>query len=285
MVAMLVSPGSGFSQAPSQAPVVDSDDVFVLPATVGQQGFWYLDQLQPGNTAYSIAVGVRLQGPLRSRLHRGAINNIVARHESLRTTFSVREGMPVQVIAQQLTIPVPCDDLRQGSDQERRQRAEAQAGQEAQRPFDLASGPLIRTRLLRLFEQEHMLLVTVHHIVADGWSIGIITDELAAFYESECAARPPIYRVSIQCGDYAVLAGQGCVARPSNKPSTDEPARQVAVAGDTHRQAGAGPMAARLNRPCRALTDPLESLATRKSHTLMVMLSAFKIFLSNFRKG
>ena len=147
MSAMLSPTELESSPNPNGVAMSRLDDVFVLPTTVGQQGFWYLDQFQPGNTAYNIAVRFRLQGSLRADLLERALNDIVARHESLRTVFAVQDGVPVQVIAPALTILLPCEDLRVGGDNERRQRAKALASEEARRRFDLAKGPLLRTNL------------------------------------------------------------------------------------------------------------------------------------------
>ena len=287
MVAMLVSPGAGLAQPANQTPAVGGDDVFVLPTTAGQQGFWYLDQLQPGNTAYNIAVRFRLQGELRLDCFERAIHRIVARHESLRTTFAVQEGMPVQVITPRLVIPVPCDDVRSIAEKERRPRAEALASQEAQRPFDLAAGPLIRTRLIRLDENELMLLMTVHHIVADGWSIGIFTQELAAFYESECRGTPTnLPELTIQCGDFAIWQDEWLRSqdlqdqtRYWTRQLADLPALEIPTDRPRGRtQTFNGSIVSTLL--ARELTDPLVALAAQEKVTpFMVMLSGFKIFL------
>jgi thioesterase domain-containing protein/acyl carrier protein len=290
MSPMLAATGPGIGHQPQGVANDDGDEVFVLPSTVGQQGFWYLDQLQPGNTAYNIAVRFRLQGPLRRDCLERALNDIVARHESLRTAFAVRDGVPVQVIAPQLTIPLPCDDLRNGSESERRLRAEAHTSEEAQRPFDLAKGPLIRTRLLILDDQEHMLLVTIHHIVADGWSVGIVTNELAAFYDSECrGTQPALPELTIQAGDYAIWQEEWLRSQDL-KEQVGYWSRQLAnlplleVPTDRPRspkQTFGGSIASILLS--RQLTDPLEALAAREKVTpFMVMLAGFQILLQKF---
>jgi non-ribosomal peptide synthetase component F/thioesterase domain-containing protein len=290
MAALLAHPGSGNCQIPNQVAPAEVDDVFVLPTTAGQQGFWYLDQLQPGNPAYNIAVRFRLQGPLRVDCLERALNKIVARHESLRTTFGVREGMPVQVIVPQLTIPLPVDDLRAFPEPERARRAEVLAGDEARLRFDLARGPLIRTRLLRLKDEEHMLLMTVHHIVSDGWSIGIFTNELTALYQSECSGMPAVLpELTIQCGDYAIwqeewLRSQQLQDQVSywtkqlaNLPLLEIPTDRPRGPAATHN----GSIESILLP--RELTDPIEALATQeKATTFMVMLAAFKIFLKQY---
>ncbi len=186
-----------------------ADDVFVFPTSVGQHGFWYLDQFQPGNPAYNIAVRFRLQGRLRAEELERALNEIVRRHESLRTVFAVVDGVPVQVVSPRLSIRLQRDDLRGGPEKDRRQRAGAVAAEEAHLPFDLTKGPLIRARLLRLDDEEHTLLVTIHHIVSDGWSIGVLTKELGALYDAYCRGLDsPLPELALQCGDFAVWQEQ-----------------------------------------------------------------------------
>jgi len=176
-----------------------------FPTTIGQRGFWFLDQVSPGEPAYNIAVRFRLQGPLRTALLERAFNAIIARHESLRTGFSTMDDEPVQAVAPAASIEVPVIDLRGLPEGGRMEEADRQAILEAERRFDLSVPPLIRATLLRLEEQDHILLVTVHHIVSDGWSIGIISDELGAFYDAfSQGLDDPLPPLPIQYGDFAV---------------------------------------------------------------------------------
>jgi thioesterase domain-containing protein/acyl carrier protein len=180
-------------------------DVFVLPTTVAQEGFWYLDQLDPGNPAYNIAVRFRLEGPLRYGALERALNEIIRRHESLRTVIADVDDQLVQVVNPSLTIPVPVVDLRDVPAADRKAQAEALTVEEARCRFELSVGPLIRASLLRLDDHEHVLLVTVHHIVSDGWSIGVITSELGALYEAYCRGiDSPLADLPLQYGDFAV---------------------------------------------------------------------------------
>jgi thioesterase domain-containing protein len=179
--------------------------VVVFPTTIGQQGFWYLDQMDQGNPAYNIAVRFRLQGLLRVEPLTHALNEVVARHEALRTIIGSDDGIPVQLVAPALAIPLPVDDLRGLPANRRDSRAEALTVDEARRTFELSKGPLVRARLLRLNDEEHVLLVTVHHVIADGWSIGVITQELGALYEAFRLGLPsPLPELSLQFGDFAV---------------------------------------------------------------------------------
>jgi thioesterase domain-containing protein len=180
-------------------------EVFVFPATVGQQGFWYLDQLDPGNPAYNIAVRFRLEGPLQHAALIRAMNEIVRRHESLRTVIIEIDGYPVQMMNPSLSIPVPIIDLRDVPASERHSRSEVLTVEEARRRFDVAVGPLVRASLLRLDDEDHVLLVTIHHIISDGWSIGLITKELGELYDAFCRGlSSPLVELPLQYADFAV---------------------------------------------------------------------------------
>ncbi len=180
-------------------------EVFVFPTTIGQQGFWYLDELDPGNPAYNIAVRFRLEGPLEIEPLARALNEIVRRHESLRTIIGTEDGAPIQLVAPSVSISLPVDDLRNVPKPDRDSRAEVLTVEEARRRFDLSTGPLFRARLLCLDEEDHVLLITVHHVIADGWSIGVITQELGALYEAFCRGLDsPLTELTLQYGDFAV---------------------------------------------------------------------------------
>ena len=186
-----------------------SDEVFAFPTTAGQQGFWYLDQLQPGNPAFNIAIRFHLEGPLRVATLEQAFNALVCRHETLRTTFVVMDGTPMQVIAPHMSITLNVDDLCSLPAAGLQGQADLRAAEEGRLPFDLDQGPLIRARLLRLDTESHMLLVTVHHIIADGWSTSILLQELVAIYEAYCLGQPvPLLELPLQYGDFAIWQEQ-----------------------------------------------------------------------------
>jgi len=175
-----------------------------LALSFAQQRLWFLDQMEPGLPAYNLPAAVRLKGPLNVAALEQSLNEIVRRHESLRTTFGVIDGRPIQVIAPTLTIALPVVDLRQlpASEQETEVRRLVTA--EAQRPFDLSRGPLIRGAVLRLGEQEHVGLLTMHHIVSDGWSAGVLIREMATLYLASCAGgSPSLPDLPIQYADFA----------------------------------------------------------------------------------
>ncbi|MGD0207573.1 MAG: amino acid adenylation domain-containing protein [Verrucomicrobiota bacterium] len=169
-----------------------------------QQRLWFFDQLEPGLPAYNIPAAVRLKGPLNLAALEQSLNEIVKRHESLRTTFGKVEGRPTQVIAPALTIKLPVVDLRKLPASERETEVRRWVTAEAQRPFDLSQGPLIRGTVLRLGDEEHVGLLTMHHIVSDGWSTGILVRELATLYVAFCAGgSSPLPALPIQYADFA----------------------------------------------------------------------------------
>jgi hypothetical protein len=197
---------------PSQvsAPVLEcvgtlGEDQYCFPTTIAQQTFWFLDQLERGNPAWNIAVRFRIRGRLDIQTLERALNEIVSRHEILRTTFSLIDGQPRQIVHATATIPLPVDDLSRLLQAERDVEEERLSIQEGERRFDLKNGPLFRARLLRLAEEDYMLLVTMHHIVSDGWSIGIFSDEVGSHYAAFTAnRRPELPDLPFQFADYTI---------------------------------------------------------------------------------
>jgi thioesterase domain-containing protein/non-ribosomal peptide synthetase component F len=183
----------------------EQGEVFVLPASLCQERFWGLDRLNPGNPTWSVPVRFRLQGNLDPALIERAFNQIVKRHEVLRTTFTVVDGEPAQVIKPSLEIKVPVIDLRPIPKPERDAEIDKLSLKEARWRFDLATGPLLRVTLLRVEENEHWMLVTPHHSIIDYQSIGLISNELGLLYEAYVRGVEPVLpELSIQYGDYAV---------------------------------------------------------------------------------
>jgi len=197
--------------APALRPV---ERTGALPLSFTQERLWFLDHLEPGHAFYNIAAAVRLRGPLRPEALEWSVNAIVQRHESLRTTFVRVGGEPRQRIAPSLTLPLPLRDLQDHPEDEREALTRAQILQEAQRPFDLEQGPLLRAHLLRWGEQEYVLTLVMHHIIADGWSMGVLVHELSTYYLAFLQGQPsPLSPLLIQYADYAVwqrewLAGE-----------------------------------------------------------------------------
>ena len=155
-----------------------------LPLSFAQQRLWFLDQLEPDSPLYNMPSALRLEGALVLSALEQSFAELLRRHESLRTTFQSEAGQPVQVISPARALPMEVVDLSRLPEVVREAEARRLAGAEAQRPFNLATGPLVRITLLRLSEQEHVLLLTMHHIVSDGWSTGVLVRELAALYDA-----------------------------------------------------------------------------------------------------
>ena len=183
----------------------ESEDVFVLPTSFGQERFWSLDRQNPGNPTWNVPVRFRLRGPLNVAFLERAFNDIVRRHESLRTVFTVVDGQPAQVVKPSLQIQVPVIDLRHLPKPERDAEADRLSFQEARWRFDLATGPLFRVNLLRVEDTEHVMLVTPHHTVIDYWSVGLVSNELGALYDAYSRGlEPTLPELPIQYGDYAI---------------------------------------------------------------------------------
>jgi len=175
-----------------------------LPLSFGQERLWFLDQLVPGHAFYNMPAAVRAKGLLDVAVLERSVNEVVRRHEALRTTFATTEGRPFQVVAQALRVELPVIDLGGLADAQRETEIRRLAGVEAGRPFDLGQGPLVRVMLLRLDDQDHVLLLTLHHIVADGWSMGVCVRELAVLYTAFMAGAPsPLPELPIQYADFA----------------------------------------------------------------------------------
>ncbi|MFL5538259.1 MAG: condensation domain-containing protein, partial [Longimicrobiaceae bacterium] len=261
------------------------------PLSFAQERLWFIDRLDPGSAAYNIPVEWRPGGALdRAALER-ALGEVVRRHEALRTTFREVDGSPVQVIAPFGGFTLPVEDLSGLGEADREVEARRRAGEEAVRSFDLAAGPLFRAVLLRLGEESHLLLLSMHHIVSDGWSTGVFFRELSALYAAYREGREsPLPELAVQYADYAVwqrehlrgellerqlsywrerLAGAPeLVELPTDHP---RPAVQT-FRGAIERIALPGELLARLR-----------TLGRSEGATLyMVVLSAFQVLLSKY---
>jgi natural product biosynthesis luciferase-like monooxygenase protein/amino acid adenylation domain-containing protein len=175
-----------------------------LPLSYGQQRLWFLDQLEPGNPVYNVPTSVRLTGPLQVLALQQSLNEIIRRHEVLRTRFVTIDGEPVQVIKAELELPLEVIDLSVLTEDERETETLRLAQETATGGFDLATGPLLRARLLRLAAEEHILLLTMHHIISDGWSLGVLVREVGALYGAFSEGLgSPLPELTIQYADYA----------------------------------------------------------------------------------
>lgn len=262
----------------------------VIPVSFAQQRLWFLDKLEPGSAAYTIAGRRRFHGPLDLDALTQALTQLVRRHESLRTTFPSKDGEPVQRISEPEPLALEVIDLESESSAERSAVA-WRVREQTLRPFDLAHGPLFRAVLIVLGPAYHELLMVVHHIAADGWSLGILARELTVLYEAYLTGRPsPLADPPIQYADFALwqrrwLSGEVLDAQlrywkeqlanlpPMLRLPTDyQRSGRPTSAGASHDFA----------LP-RTLADGLRTLSRHEGVTLfMLLLAAFKVLISRY---
>ena len=278
------------AQGLTTPPLVPAPRDAQLPLSFSQQRMWLLDQLEPDTPTYNISNALRLSGTLEVEALKRSIEEIVSRHEALRTTFAAVDGEPVQVISPAMDTRLPVEDLSGQPKAEREAEAKRLALEEKRRPFDLERGPLVRTKLVRLDQEEHVLLVTMHHVVSDGWSLGVFWRELGALYEAFSRGESsPLAELSIQYADYALwqrrwLTGEVLEEQlgywkeqlaelPVLELPTDQPRPTV----QTHRGARRS-----LTLP-ESLTEALKELSRQEGTTLfMVLLGAFQALLARY---
>ncbi len=188
----------------SMPPIHRLERTSPLPLSFAQQRLWFLDRLAPGSAQYNIPTAVRIQGQLHVAALEAAIREVVRRHEVLRGAFVTLDGVAHQTIAEEFAVPLPLMDLSPLPPLEREAETRRWIDAESARPFDLETGPLLRALLIRLGDDEHILVVTMHHIASDGWSLGVLVRELATLYDAFRAGKPsPLPELAIQYADYA----------------------------------------------------------------------------------
>ncbi len=188
------------SKEPITVIVRDGD----LPLSFGQQRFWFLNEMEPGSPAYNIPVAVRLGGALDIKAVEKCFNTIILRHEVLRSNIRTMDGKPVLVIAPKLELNMQVHDLSTLAEFEREKIAQHMATEESRKPFDLAGEPLIRAQLIKMKSDDHILLLTMHHVVSDGWSTGIFIHEFASLYRAFVnESEPNLPDMDVQYVDYA----------------------------------------------------------------------------------
>jgi len=170
-----------------------------LPLSFAQERLWFLDQLEPGSPLYNVPVALRLKGQLDLDAFAVTFREIVRRHEALRTSFGGADGKPVQVIEPEASLDVPLVDISHLPADEREAALARLAEEEARKPFDLRRAPLLRVQAIKLAEDEHAVLATLHHIVSDGWSLGVLVNEIAALYSGRT-----LPELAVQYADFAV---------------------------------------------------------------------------------
>ena len=176
-----------------------------LCLSFAQQRLWFLDQLEPGKSIYNVPGALRLKGPLDVDALQRSLEEIVRRHEALRTTFATGESGPVQIVSPSSRLTLLREEIRCGREEEAEAEISHRVVLEGSQPFDLSRGPLLRAKLIRVGADDHVLLLTMHHIVSDGWSMGILYRELSALYRAFLRGEPsPVAELPIQYVDFAV---------------------------------------------------------------------------------
>jgi NRPS condensation-like uncharacterized protein/acyl carrier protein len=265
-----------------------------LTLSFAQQRLWFANQLLPGNPAYNIPAAVRLFGSLNVKALEQSLNEVIKRHESLRTTFIEVNEKPVQEIAPTLILRIPIVDLREvsASDtanatlRERIQTAQKLALEEVRQPFALDKAPLLRVKLLQLSETDWVILFAMHHIISDAWSQGILIQEIATFYEAFCLAKPsPLPELSIQYADFAIWQRQWLAEHwqtqitywkqqlnnlPVLQLPTDRPRPSMPIFRGARKSSSLS----------KTLSDALKTLSAKEGATLfMTLLAAFTTLL------
>ncbi|HKR13279.1 MAG TPA: condensation domain-containing protein, partial [Pyrinomonadaceae bacterium] len=260
-----------------------------LPLSFSQQRLWFLDQLESGTAAYNVASAIRLTGNLNVDALRQSFDKLLSRHEALRTTFTTINGLPVQVIGPPQPAHLTIVDLQDLFDAESESQVRRLMDEEVERPFDLSRGPLLRVLLMRLCPDAYVALLTMHHIVSDGWSLGVLVRELSALYQEFSGGESSMLpELPVQYADYAawqrewlqgdVLAAQldywkqhlaeapAVVELPVDQP---RPEMQT-YRGENHQS--------QLNADT---TSALRELSRREGVSLfMTLLAAFKVLVS-----
>ena len=264
-----------------------ASESFIFPASFAQQRLWFLEQLDPGKSVYHMLYAVRFENGLDVRALEQSLNELVQRHESLRTSFTISDGEPMQVVANETRIDLPLIDLSQLSANERERQWQQWAHHEAGQPFDLSTGSLLRARLLHFAEDEYVLVICVHHIISDGWSMRVFFRELAAFYKAFSAKRTiTLPELSIQYADYAVWQREWILGKESEiqnaywKKKLDG-ASVLELATDHPRPPIQTYVGARryVELPA-SLVQRLRTFSNREGMTLfMVLLAAFDVLL------
>ncbi|MCM3623871.1 amino acid adenylation domain-containing protein [Brevibacillus borstelensis] len=263
----------------------------LAPLSFTQERVWFFEQMEPGTGVYHIPGAIRLSGQLDIFALQRAFGEIVQRHEALRTTFVEADGHPMQKIHPTMNISVPFSDLRNLPEELRNREVERLASEEAERPFDLAAGPLARFRLLQLEDREYVLLFALHHIISDGWSIDILFREFGALYES-CVTRKKhaLPEMTMQYADYSEWQRDWLQSEERKRqlhywkgklgghlPVLQLPTDRPRPAVQTFRGASESFTLS------KEFTDTLSAISQREGATLfMTLLAAFKTLLYRY---
>jgi non-ribosomal peptide synthetase component F/thioesterase domain-containing protein len=190
---------------PEKASPAEAGEDFVMPCSISQQRFWVLDQLTSGNSALNIPIALQLEGPLNVEIFHQALQAVVRRHEALRTSFAWIDEEVRQVISPGVQFDIQLEDLMVLPKDQRQERLLQEMTAEARLPVRLAKAPIFRAKLLRLDAEDHALLITLHHIICDGWANGVLIREMGIHYQAIREGKPPVLpALPIQYADYAV---------------------------------------------------------------------------------
>ena len=271
-------------------PILRAERGLEVAVSFAQRRLWFLEQLEPGSALYNNPLALRLSGELKKEALERTLTEIVRRHEVLRTTFKTVDGEPVQVIAGPAPVTLSQVDVSRLEVAEQEAAVQRLAQQEAVEPFDLGRGPLLRVKLLRLGATEHVMLVTMHHIVSDGWSMGVFVNEVAALYRAFSEGEEsPLEELEVQYADFALwqrewlqgealdtqlrywrekLRGAAILELPTDRPRPAVP---------THRGASHSfELSAELG-------EGLKALSRREGATLfMTLLAGFQALLARY---
>ncbi|HEY6931723.1 MAG TPA: condensation domain-containing protein, partial [Thermoanaerobaculia bacterium] len=258
-----------------------------VPLSSAQQRLWVLDQLVPGNRAYNLTRTLRVEGPLSDEALRRSVEEVVARHESLRTTFANREGQPVQIVAEKPTVPFSVVSLEHLPEAQRMPRALERALEDAEDLFDLSTGPLLRATLMRLAPELHVLQVTAHHIAADGWSMEVFFREVSILYDAFSSGEVrPLEPLDVQYPDFCIW----------QREFLESPAAAAQIAKWAEHLRGVGSLDLPTDRArptvptlrgayhtrlfSKRRLDALAAVSRERGATLfMTLLAAFNVFL------
>jgi non-ribosomal peptide synthetase component F len=273
------------------APIVAVSRPERIPLSFAQERLWFLDQLEPETAIYNVPVALRLTGSLNLAVLEETLTEIVRRHESLRTSFPQANSQPYQQINEATEVKVPVLDLSGFADREGRAREIVAA--EARQPFDLSNGPLFRARLVQLEPEEYLLMFTMHHIISDGWSVGVLVREVTSLYQAFIKGETsPLRELSIQYADFSIwqreyLAGkvaddeltywktQLAGAPPLLELPTDRPRPAIQTYSGARHSFMLSSEA----------SEELKALGRRESVTLfMLLLASFKVLLYYYTK-
>ncbi|MGZ3457437.1 MAG: amino acid adenylation domain-containing protein, partial [Archangium sp.] len=262
-----------------------------LPLSFAQQRLWFLDQLEPGATSYNIPLALHLSGSLDVEALRLSFEALLLRHEVLRTTFLLHQGQPLQLIHPPSSWPLPTVDLSALPPSEHESEVQRLVSSQALLPFDLSTGPLLRTTLLRLSASQHVLLLCMHHIIADGWSLSVLVRELASLYEAFSSGLPPsLPPLPIQYADFSLWQRQwlqGAVLQrhldfwrqqlSGAPPALELPTDKPRPALQSFRGSSLPVLLP------KSLSDSLKALAQHEGATpFMLLLAAWQLLLSRY---